>query len=914
MEGIKDILDSISAHTAAERQHYIRNKSIARGQVTTKEGENMTVWIVNRQYSTGDDWLNVPQGEYTTSKNSRWGQILTDHYQGDYYCMGHDRYRPRIAKRIDFTINNSSSYFNTPTLEQLKVGVSGENGWRYFRTINEAYNAIRAGLEKLQEIQRKEEAAKKALEEAAKRAKEEAEAAAALEEQRKQEEELAQLEEKKKKVQKELIDLEEKYRNACSFVRQQASLRLNPLIDSVQNSVKFSHVYDGTCVVIEGGPGTGKTTTLIQRLKYFISIIDLEDNMLNDAKIKISNEQFDVIMQDGGDWLFFSPTELLRMYLRDAMNEEGLKDTENRTAVWTKYLRKVLRDYYHLIGNDCPFGGSSETIPMYLGNEREIIRDVNRYMVDQIVSDIRKMIAIDSSKYSWRYIADSVRKSAEKIDSVNDFSSLVRMLISFNSVRRTTLNGFNEVDTLMGRYRGMISELSAALMVRIQEDNELYASLRALINKNLQVAIEEDEDDEEEEIDSFAEDKLKIASRLRAMLKAAAVNLLDPNFKLSGLNKEYHDRIKHLIKEDDLRSIGELALFDKRIRPLIEHPDRFIFNRIPRLYKAYRKGIASSRAQGWNIELLESEVSAEKRNRPLHPQEQALLLGIINNISLRFYKANSRVFGDLKHKYIDAYKTVIKPVIGVDEATDYSVMDFYAISSLRHYLVSSVTLAGDVMQGLTVNGIKDWTDLYDEDIFPEMDITPLKTSYRQSPALLGLAQRLYKKQIGFPAPYKSYLEGSSEPVPKPLWFESNDDLRKAEWLIDRILEVKAKYTFVPSIAIFVDDSQAAAKLTEELLSFETLQDEGIDVADCSRGDTLSSRDTVRIFPIALVKGMEFEVAFFHNIDSLQSELVERYLYVGLSRAAFFLGVTSSSNNSLLNSVRDLFSDGNWRQI
>ena len=235
MEGIKDILDSISAHTAAERQHYIRNKSIARGQVTTKEGENMTVWIVNRQYSTGDDWLNVPQGEYTTSKNSRWGQILTDHYQGDYYCMGHDKYRPRIAKRIDFTINNSSSYFNTPTLEQLKVGVSGENGWRYFRTINEAYNAIRAGLEKLQEIQRKEEAAKKALEEAAKRAKEEAEAAAALEEQRKQEEELAQLEEKKKEVQKELIDLEEKYRNACSFVRQQASLRLNPLIDSVQN-------------------------------------------------------------------------------------------------------------------------------------------------------------------------------------------------------------------------------------------------------------------------------------------------------------------------------------------------------------------------------------------------------------------------------------------------------------------------------------------------------------------------------------------------------------------------------------------------------------------------------------------------------------------------------------------------------
>ena len=914
MEGIKDILDSISAHTHAERQHYIRNKSIARGQVTTKEGENMTVWIVNRQYSTGDDWLEVPRGEYTTSKNSRWGQILTDHYQGDYYCMGHDKYRPHIAKRIDFKINNSAAYYNTPTIDQLRLGISGENGWRFFHTISEAYSAIRAGLEKLQEIQRKEEAAKKAIEEAARRAKEEAEKAAALEEQRRQEEELAHLEEKKKEVQKELIDLEEKYRNACSFVRQQASLRLNPLIDSVQNSVKFSHIYDGTCVVVEGGPGTGKTTTLIQRLKYLISKIDLEDNMLNDSGIKISDEQFDVIMQDGGDWLFFSPTELLRMYLRDAMNEEGLKDTENRTAVWTKHLRKVLRDHYHLIGNDCPFGGSSETTPMFCGNESEVIRDVNQFFVSQIASEIRKMLDVDSSKYSWRFIGESVRNSAKRLDTVNDLSSLVRLLISFNSAGRITIYGVNEVDSLMGRYRGMISELSAALMVRIQEDNELYASLRALINKSFQVVSEEDEDDEEDEIDSFAEDKLKVASRLRAMLRAAAVNALDSNYKLSGLNKDYYEKVKHLIKEEDLRSVGELALFDKRIRPLIVHPDRFIYNRIPRLNKAYRKDVFSKRCSGWNLDLLEAEVSAEKRNRPLHPQEQALLLGVINNIALRFYKSSPRIFDSLKHKYLEAYKTVVKPVIGVDEATDYSVVDFYAIASLRHYLVSSVTLAGDVMQGLSVNGIKDWTDLYDEDIFPEMDITPLKTSYRQSPTLLSLAQRLYKKQIGYPAPYKSYLEGSSESVPRPLWFESDDSLRKAEWLIDRILEVKAKYTFVPSIAIFVEDAQAAAKLTDELLSFETLQDEGIDVADCSRGDTLSSRDTVRIFPIALVKGMEFEVAFFHNIDTLKSELVERYLYVGLSRAAFFLGVTSSSNNGLLESVRDLFSDGNWRQI
>ena len=155
MEGIKDILDSIGEHTRAERQQYIRNRSIARGQVTTQEGEDMTVWIVNRQYSTGDDWLNVPRGEYTTSKNSRWGQILTDHYQGNYYCMGYEKYNLRKVKRIEFKINNSASFLNTPSIEQLRVGISGENGWRFFHTINDAYNALRAGLEKLQEALKK---------------------------------------------------------------------------------------------------------------------------------------------------------------------------------------------------------------------------------------------------------------------------------------------------------------------------------------------------------------------------------------------------------------------------------------------------------------------------------------------------------------------------------------------------------------------------------------------------------------------------------------------------------------------------------------------------------------------------------------------------------------------------------------
>ena len=92
MEGLKEILESIKEHTQYERSHYVPNKSIARGNVTMKDGREMTVWVVNRQYTTTAD---TTYGKWVTSKNTRWGQILTSRFKGEGECMGYDSaYRP----------------------------------------------------------------------------------------------------------------------------------------------------------------------------------------------------------------------------------------------------------------------------------------------------------------------------------------------------------------------------------------------------------------------------------------------------------------------------------------------------------------------------------------------------------------------------------------------------------------------------------------------------------------------------------------------------------------------------------------------------------------------------------------------------------------------------------------------------
>ena len=290
-----------------------------------------------------------------------------------------------------------------------------------------------------------------------------------------------------------------------------------------------------------------------------------------------------------------------------------------------------------------------------------------------------------------------------------------------------------------------------------------------------------------------------------------------------------------------------------------------------------------------------------------------MIVGFINNLVLSIRQVSVRRFDMLKHKFALAYKDACRPVIGIDEATDYTLVDYYAISSLRHYKVSSFTLTGDVMQGLRLDGIIDWMDLQRPNLFNNVEVKTLTMSYRQSPKLMSLADAIYENVMGKQSPYTCWLE-QDESCPNPLLLVSDDEEEKAEWIAERVLEVKAKYGFVPSIAVFVVDKFDAANLEKLLKDDGRLENNGIDVKDCSAGDNLSAQDMLRIFPLEKVKGMEFEVVFFHNIDKVNAtKLISRYLYVGLSRATFFMGVIASDKDfDILPAIIDKFdTTGTW---
>ena len=178
-------------------------------------------------------------------------------------------------------------------------------------------------------------------------------------------------------------------------------------------------------------------------------------------------------------------------------------------------------------------------------------------------------------------------------------------------------------------------------------------------------------------------------------------------------------------------------------------------------------------------------------------------------------------------------------------------------------------------------------------MLPKLTIYELRESYRQVPTLLDMSKQLYKDDRGVDAPYSTSKERSgSEPM--PLCYISDDMEEKAKWMCKRIIEIYKYYNeSMPSVAILVGDDVDIPELKETMEDLDLLN--GIEIYDCSENRTTNSIKCVRIFRLTEVKGMEFEVVFFYDIDEALAgqshEMMRRYLYVGVSRATSHLAAT-----------------------
>ena len=855
-----------------KREHFSSVVARVHGEF---DGKEKTYWFVMRQLNQsmfGRDSL-LQLGVYVPRNSNIATRILNDELGVPIEYTTLNNIKRQVKHRI---IAENKSDLANKSIELV------DDSQKYFYT--DLYSFISALQNKQREIEENERK---------------------QEEQRRQIEELKKQEEtahqrsvltkglKKLEEEKRILTLQqEEMNNLTRFIRQQGKLRFNPILDPVQNRIKTQNLFNDVTIIIDGDPGTGKTTTMIQRLKYLTDWDAIEEDFREGTnRYGLSAAQRNSLktsIDQDRDWVFFSPSELLKEYLKEAMDKEGLTKIGTKVWSWDEYRKRIIREQYQLVGS------SSDNTPFVMARSNEqliynsdVIITFNEYLLSQWKNIIERLPKLpeDVQKYRWVNIARIIQ---ERLSNTYNFS-LQQFIQLFYSLEQTYSADCRE---LLAENRNRVKTISEELFAYLLDDEERYRQMTELVERNISQdqTDEDDEDDienEQMEVDE-EETSIKVSRLLRQWFKRYCYAQLNSEIKLTARQEKVSQIVLPLLKEEhysQINRVGELALFEqfaKYTRGITSN----IFGGFAAKYKKFRRLAYAKQSSGWNLTLLK-ELLQRREGKELHAQEQALLIGTINNIVKEVLKI---VKASISHVFIDAYREVCRPIIGIDEVTDFCECDIYAMESLLNNEYNSLTLSGDLMQRLTTSGITSWDNV--KPLVKNIKVVEMKTSYRQSTKLLKVAKDLYMDTIGHEPNYVAFMKSTK--VPKPIAYISSDERDKIEWIEKRISEVyKAYGKQLPSIAIFLNSKDDIPSFVRELEDTDFAIDNGIGVIDGSAGNVLGTKNQIRVYPIDVVKGMEFDVVFFHNIDknSSKSDMIKRYIYVGVSRAAFFLGIT-----------------------
>ena len=891
-EKIEDIAKSIKRHRDLEISGGATNNAVGRS-MTLYHRKEQQFWLINKQATvvqfqrdlhgniipeTGFSEATTYKGDgFPVPRDSKLGGLLIQFHEGKH------KYQTPQGE-ITIEIFNRASYnpsiYDGEYATDILIKISGDSKTHSFQNISKI---LTLQIEIEQEKERLEHATDQEAEQLIQRIAD------------------------KEAEMKTYLD------KAQGFIRKYAELRYQPILDPIQESIKRSKIFDGS-LIINGGPGTGKTTSLIQRIKFLISP-SIEEY------ITLNQSHKDILFNQKTSWIFYSPNELLALFLRNNMKMEELTADTERVKVWSSHKNELIKAFKLVdTATKRPFLIYNKSLGKSLfvnkpENIQQIISGLNKFYIDFQKDKLNKVSEIDVSQFKWNNTGLSIQKFLNDKKNVKSIDELIRLFLNLNETYK------GESDTIAEEFSSLIKQVAGRIQIIITKDSERALALSDILNqwKNSNQDTEEDDDDDDTEIEleDFEEKEeqtsfdfeRELFTKLKSLCRKQALKKFDKNTKFSKRDRELLKLIQEVEQQNEYDQIGQTAFFKKFFERIIKGVLANVLREIPMTYKKHRREQLADKNKNWDLQILDELVKKDKNSR-IHSDEQALLLHFTNSVCHSLSKGFQRQFNSLNHPYLTAFKSHCKPVIGIDEATDFSIIDLLAINSFRHPQLSSVTLSGDIMQRMTNDGLASWEDF--SNVVSGTERKDLEVSYRQSPTLLSLAQSIYEKSTGNKANYNSYIE-KDEAEPKPLILVSDDEDEKLNWISNRIIEIyKAYGDSIPSIAIFLPDESQLEGFANKLGNLDTLSDVGILVKACRNGEILGDKNTLRIFSIDKIKGLEFEAVFFHNLDELQnqnlsSDLLLKYLYVGLSRATFYLGLTVRAElNSDLNFILENF--------
>ena len=658
-------------------------------------------------------------------------------------------------------------------------------------------------------------------------------------------------------------------------------LRDQPILDQYQDEI-FRLPLSSRLLIL-GPPGTGKTTTLIRRLGQKL------DTEFLDGDERSTVEALGVDSPPHNQsWLMFTPTELLKQYVKEAFNRENIPAPEARIRTWSDYSRELGRRVLGILRTASTNGTF-----------------VLKSSVVSITAEAQeKMPAWFGDFAGWHksVFVDEIRLAAEELskDPDRNTAELGQRLLAIIQRSKTdsipTL--FTAINSESNRVQSMIADRKAVTDRKIRESltqqlnrnkdflSELASFIDGLQEASIAEGDEADDADIEDE-DEVNQPKTPVAKAMATYNQAvrsqarsvARKRSLSKNTRTGKILEWIGDRT---LADVDRAAVGASLLVQARARRFVNSVKKYI-DGTPRRYRAFRR-----------LRQSESKWYSKEGFSPtdLHPLELDIVIlamlrssGELLNVASITRNIDTPAWSTLK-PIRDLYKNQIL----LDEATDFSPVQIACMAALAHPRLLSFFACGDFNQRLTTWGSRSVDDI--KWTFPKIEIKEIKVFYRQSRQLNEFSNALIRAVGGTDSGVTLPEHVNTEGVPPVLAEGMADHMKTVNWLAARIQEIESTLQQLPSIAILVNNEEEVQRVAETL--DVALTDLNIRAVACPNGQVMGQGNDVRVFDVQHIKGLEFEAVFFVGIDRLammHPDLFDKYLYVGSTRAATYLGVT-----------------------
>jgi len=657
-------------------------------------------------------------------------------------------------------------------------------------------------------------------------------------------------------------------------------LRDQPVLDQFQDEIFRLPL--ARRVLLLGPPGTGKTTTLIRRLGQKLNVQFLDPDEQRVVEELAQNQQ----LPHTRSWVMFTPTELLKQYLKDAFARDGIPAPDQNIRTWTDHRRDLARQTFGVLRTAT--GGGTFVLKDSLPNLQS----------EALIQPIAWFN--DFQGWQGQTFRDELLEGANALaDSrLTTAKELGKRLLAVLQSGETWSATFAELARELPAVQGFVARLKdetdaaikAALNAQLARERSFIGDLAKLIETLQQQSSQEAEGDDDQDGDEDEETsvapRVGAAAAVTAYMQAVRTQARNLAAKRSTNKTTRTGKIIEWLGErtlptEDLARLGASLLLQTHARRFANPVKRYV-DGIAKRYRAFRR-MRQDEGQWY------TKVSFEARE--LHPLElDVVLLAILRSAGELLQRPT--VMRDIDNPAWASLKPVLsiqRSQIVVDEATDFSPIQLACMAALAHNRLRSFFACGDFNQRLTTWGARSAEDL--QWVFADFDIRHVTVAYRQSRQLNEMARDIIRCVGGSEQDASLPSEVNSEGVAPALLEQATSD-QVIRWLASRIREIEQFLGQLPSTAIFVNSEAEVEPIA--LALNEALAEQNIQVVACREGQAVGQESNVRVFDVQHIKGLEFEAAFFVGIDqlaALRPELFDKFIYVGATRAAQYLGMT-----------------------